>query len=156
METTLTAMAQYHISEVELIYKSKVKAKERPQVIHSKDVYEIFKQSWDENKIDFVEQFKVMLLNRSNRVLGIYEVSTGGITGTVADPRVILAAALKANAVSIALAHNHPSGDLKPSRQDEALTQKIKNAGSFLDILVLDHVILSTESYYSFADEGLL
>jgi len=156
METTLTAMAQYQISEVELIYKSKVKAKERPQVIHSKDVYEIFKQSWDENKIDFVEQFKVMLLNRSNRVLGIYEVSTGGITGTVADPRVILAAALKANAVSIALAHNHPSGDLKPSRQDEALTQKIKNAGSFLDILVLDHVILSTESYYSFADEGLL
>ena len=156
METTLTAMAQYQISEVELIYKSKVKAKERPQVIHSKDVYEIFKQSWDENKIDFVEQFKVMLLNRSNRVLGIYEVSTGGITGTVADPRVILAAALKANAVSIALAHNHPSGDLKPSRQDEALTQKIKNAGIFLDILVLDHVILSTESYYSFADEGLL
>ena len=156
METTLTAMAQYQISEVELIYKSKVKAKERPQVIHSKDLYEIFKQSWDENKIDFVEQFKVMLLNRSNRVLGIYEVSTGGITGTVADPRVILAAALKANAVSIALAHNHPSGDLKPSRQDEALTQKIKNAGSFLDILVLDHVILSTESYYSFADEGLL
>src|SRR4029079_9057506 len=116
----------------------------------------IFKQSWDENKIDFVEQFKVMLLNRSNRVLGIYKVSTGGITTTVADPRVILAAALKANAVSIALAHNHPSGDLKPSRQDEALTQKIKNAGSFLDILVLDHVILSTESYYSFADEGLL
>ena len=156
METTLTAMAQYQISEVELIYKSKVKAKERPQVIHSKDVYEIFKQSWDENKIDFVEQFKVMLLNRSNRVLGIYEVSTGGITGTVADPRVIITAALKANAVSIALAHNHPSGDLKPSRQDEALTQKIKNAGSFLDILVLDHVILSTESYYSFADEGLL
>ena len=89
METTLTAMAQYQISEVELIYKSKVKAKERPQVIHSKDVYEIFKQSWDENKIDFVEQFKVMLLNRSNRVLGIYEVSTDGLTGTIADPRII-------------------------------------------------------------------
>ena len=156
METTLTAMAQYQVAEVELIYKSKVKASERPQVIHSKDVYQIFKQSWDENKMDFVEQFKIMLLNRSNRVLGIYEVSTGGITGTVADPRVILTAALKANAVSIALAHNHPSGDLKPSRQDEALTQKIKNAASFLDILVLDHVILSTESYYSFADEGLL
>jgi DNA repair protein RadC len=156
METTLTAMEMYEVAEVELIYKSKVKASKRPQILHSRDIYEVFKQCWDENKIDFVEQFKVMLLNRSNRVLGIYEVSTGGITGTVADPRVILAAALKANAVSIALAHNHPSGDLKPSRQDEALTQKIKNAGSFLDILVLDHVILSTESYYSFADQGLL
>src|SRR6187551_365 len=156
METTLTAMAQYHVAEVELIYKSKVKASERPQVIHSKDVYEIFKQSWDENKIDFIEQFKIMLLNRSNRVLGIYEVSTGGITGTVADPRVIITAALKANAVSIALAHNHPSGSIRPSRQDEELTQKIRNAATFLDIKVIDHVIITTESYYSFADEGLL
>ena len=156
METTLTAMEQYQVAEVELIYKSKVKASDRPKVIHSKDVYEIFKQSWDKNKIDFIEQFKIMLLNRSNRVLGIYEVSTGGITGTVADPRVILTAALKANAVSIALAHNHPSGSVKPSIQDETLTTKIKNAGQFLDIKVIDHVIITTESYFSFADEGLL
>src|SRR6476659_4535718 len=133
METTLTAIEQYQVTEVELIYKTKVKASKRSQILHSRDIYEVFIQSWDKNKIDFVEQFKVMLLNRSNRVLGIYEVSTGGITGTVADPRVILAAALKANAVSIALAHNHPSGDLKPSRQDEALTQKIKNARSTFD-----------------------
>ncbi|SRR6266496_4305434 len=156
METTLTAMEQYQVAEVELIYKSKVKASDRPKVIHSKDVYEIFKQSWDENKIDLVEQFKIMLLNRSNRVLAIYEVSTGGITGTVADPRIIFTAALKANAVSIALAHNHPSGDLKPSRQDEALTEKIRNAGLFLDIKVIDHIIISSESYFSFANEGLL
>ena len=156
METTLTAIEQYQVTEVELIYKTKVKASKRSQILHSRDIYEVFIQSWDKNKIDFVEQFKIMLLNRSNRLLGIYEVSTGGLTGTIADPRIIFTAALKANAVSIALAHNHPSGDLKPSRQDEALTQKIKNAGSFLDILVLDHVILSTESYYSFADEGLL
>ena len=156
METTLTVMEQYQVAEIELVYKSKVKASERPQVLHSRDVYEIFKQSWDENKIDFVEQFKIMLLNRSNRVLAIYEVSIGGITGTVADPRVIFTAALKGNAVSIALAHNHPSGDIKPSRQDEALTEKIKNAGLFLDIKVLDHVIITNERYYSFADEGLL
>ena len=156
METTLTVMEQYQVAEIELVYKSKVKASERPQVLHSRDVYEIFKQSWDENKIDFIEQFKIMLLNRSNRVLAIYEVSIGGITGTVADPRVIFTAALKGNAVSIALAHNHPSGDIKPSRQDEALTEKIKNAGLFLDIKVLDHVIITNERYYSFADEGLL
>ncbi len=156
METTLTAMVQYQVAEIELVYKSKVKASQRPQVLHSKDVYEIFKQSWDENKIDFVEQFKIMLLNRSNRVLAIYEVSTGGITGTVADPRIIFTAALKLNSVAIALCHNHPSGELKPSRQDEALTEKIRNAGLFLDIKVIDHVIISGESYYSFADEGLL
>src|SRR6266540_5285092 len=105
METTMTALEQYQVAEVELVYRSKVKASARPRVLTSRDVYEIFKQSWDENKIDFIEQFKIMLLNRSNRVLAIYEVSTGGITGTVADPRVIFTAALKANAVSIALCH---------------------------------------------------
>src|SRR6266542_585100 len=156
METTLTALEQYQVAQGELVYRSKVKATARPRVLTSRDVYEIFKQSWDENKIDFIEQFKIMLLNRSNRVLAIYEVSIGGITGTVADPRVIFAAALKGNAVSLALAHNHPSGELKPSRQDEMLTTKIKNAGDFLDIKVIDHLIISTESYFSFSDEGLL
>jgi len=133
-----------------------VKAANRPHVSTSRDLYEIFKQSWDENKIEFVEQFKVMLLNRSNKVLAIYAISTGGITGTVADPRLIYVAALKANAVSIALAHNHPSGDIKPSFQDQALTDKIKTAGVFLDIKLLGHVIVTNERYFSFADEGHL
>jgi DNA repair protein RadC len=156
METTLTAIEQYHVAEVELIYKTKVKASQRPQIRSSKDAYEILKQSWDENKIDLLEQFKIILLNRSNKVLGIYELSQGGITGTVADPRLIVAAALKANAVSLMLAHNHPSGGVKPSRQDEELTEKIKHGARFLDIQVLDHIILSNETYFSFADEGLL
>jgi len=156
METTLTVMEQYQVAEVELVYKTKVKASDRPQVFHSKDIFQIFIKSWDKNKIDLLEQFKIMLLSRSNKVLGIYEVSSGGITGTVADPRLIFAAALKANAVSIVLAHNHPSGSLKPSYQDEALTAKIKNAGLFLDIHVLDHLVISSETYFSFADEGLI
>jgi DNA repair protein RadC len=156
METTLTAMAQYQVAEIQLIYKSKVKASERPQIRHSKDAYEILKQTWDENKIDFIEQFKIILLNRSNKVLGIYEVSQGGITGTVADPRLIIVAALKTNAVALMLAHNHPSGSVKPSRQDEDLTSKIKEGAKFLDIQVLDHIIVSSEGYFSFADEGLL
>lgn len=156
METTLTAMEQYKVAEVELIYKSKVKASERPQIRHSKDAYELLKQSWDENKIDLLEQFKIILLNRSNKVLGIYEVSQGGITGTVADPRLIVAAALKANAVSLMLAHNHPSGSVKPSRQDEELTSKIREGAKFLDIQVLDHLVITAESYFSFADKGLL
>jgi DNA repair protein RadC len=89
-------------------------------------------------------------------VICIHNVSSGGVTGTVADPKLIFMAALRVNAVSIILCHNHPSGSLKPSRADEELTQKIKGAGNFLDIKVLDHVILTAESYFSFADEGLL
>ena len=83
-------------------------------------------------------------------------VSEGGITGTVADPRIILKKALEQNAVSIILCHNHPSGNLRPSRADEELTVKIKGAAHFLDIRVLDHIIVSDDGYYSFADEGLL
>jgi DNA repair protein RadC len=83
-------------------------------------------------------------------------VSEGGITGTVADPRLILKKALAYNAVSIILCHNHPSGNLKPSKADEMLTKKIKEAAALLDIKVLDHIIVSTEGYFSFADEGLL
>ncbi len=99
---------------------------------------------------------KVLLLNRANKVLGVYEVSTGGISGTVADPRLIFVAALKANACSLIISHNHPSGNLKPSRHDEELTAKIKQAGEFLDIKLLDHLIVTPEAYYSFGDEGIL
>jgi len=143
-------------SEVELIYKSKVKASERPTIQSSNDAYQILLKSWDEGKIEYVEQFAILLLNRANKVLGVYKVSSGGVTGTVADPKQIFTAALKANACSLVLSHNHPSGALKPSRQDEELTRKIKEAGSYLDIKVLDHLIVTNESYYSFADEGLL
>lgn len=144
------------VAEVELVYKSKVKASERPGIASSKDAYDILVAIWDEGKMDLVEQFKVLFLNRANKVLCIYNLSSGGITGTVADPRLIYSAALKVNAVSLVLCHNHPSGALRPSRQDEELTQKIKGVGAFLDMKVLDHLIVSSEGYYSFADEGLL
>ena len=144
------------VSEVELVYKSKVKATERPRVKSSKEVYELLLKSWDESKIEYVEQFKILLLNRANRVLGIFEASTGGLTGTIADPRIIFTAALKVNATSIILAHNHPSGNTKPSRADQEQTKKIKEGGHLLEIEVLDHLIISTEGYYSFADEGIL
>ncbi len=156
METLLNQIALNEIAEVELIYKSKIKASQRPQIRTSKDTADLLKQSWDENKIDFIEQFKVMFLNRGNKVLGILEVSTGGVTGTVADPKIVFVAALKANACNIIISHNHPSGNLKPSLQDEQLTQKIKHAGQFLDIKLFDHIIVTSEGYYSFADEGLI
>ena len=106
--------------------------------------------------MEFVEQFKVLLLNRANKVIGLLNVSTGGVSGTVADPKIIYVAALKANACGVLISHNHPSGSLKPSRVDEKLTQKIKHAGSFLDIKLLDHLISSEEACFSFADERLL
>lgn len=156
MESIMEVSALYEVAEVELIYKSKVKASKRPKIVSSKDAYRILLETWNENKMEFVEQFKVLFLNRDNKVLGIFEVSTGGVSGTVADPKVIFVAALKANACAIVISHNHPSGNLKPSRQDEELTQKIKLAGQFLDIKVMDHLIVTFEGYYSFADEGLL
>ena len=156
MESTLNPSALYQVAEIELIYKTKVKASERPQIKASADAYEVLKGSWDENKIEFVEQFKIVLLNRANKVLGIYELSTGGISGTVADIRLIFAAALKSNASSIVLAHNHPSSNTKPSEADIQLTRKIKEAGKLLDIKVIDHIIVTNESYYSFSDEGVI
>jgi len=102
------------------------------------------------------EVFAVLFLNRSNKINHFQIISEGGITGTVADPRIILKKALEEDAVSIILCHNHPSGSLKPSKADEELTYKIKEAAKYFDIKVLDHLIVSDDGYYSFADEGLL
>ena len=102
------------------------------------------------------EVFAVVFLNRANKINHFEIMSEGGITGTVADPRIILRKALEENAVSIILCHNHPSGNLKPSRADEDLTIKIKEAARYLDIKVMDHVIVSEEGYFSFADEGMI
>ena len=102
------------------------------------------------------EVFAVLFLNRANKINHFEIVSEGGITGTVADPRIILRRALEEDAVGLILCHNHPSGSLKPSRADEQLTAKIKEAAGYLDIRVLDHIIVSEEGYYSFADEGLI
>jgi DNA repair protein RadC len=146
----------YQVSEINIRYRPIFKASERPQVSTSQEVYSILYNNWDLNKIQLQEQFKILLLNRANRVIGIYEVSSGGMSGTVADPKLIFSTALKAGASSIILSHNHPSGNLKPSQADSALTQKIINAGSFLDIAVLDHIIITSEGYFSFQDEGIL
>ncbi|MEO7532140.1 MAG: DNA repair protein RadC [Sediminibacterium sp.] len=102
------------------------------------------------------EVFAVVFLNRGNKVTHIEIISEGGITGTIADPRIILKKALEHNATALILCHNHPSGNTRPSKADEAVTQKIKQAASLLDIQIMDHVIVSNEGYFSFADEGLL
>lgn len=148
---------QLNIAEVSLIYKSKVKASDRKKISSSRDAYQAFLDSWNTDTIEFLEEFKILLMNRSNSVLGILEISKGGISGTVSDVRVIFVAALKGNASGIICAHNHPSGNLNPSDSDTRLTQKLKEAGNLMDIQLLDHLIISTEGdYFSYADNGTL
>lgn len=156
MAISKNQISLYQVSEINLSYQPKFKASERPQITSSKDAYDVLYNNWDLGKIQMLEQFKIILLNRGNKVIGIFQVSSGGIAGTVADPKLIFAVALKACASSIVLSHNHPSGNLKPSPQDIELTKKITTAGSYLDISVLDHVIITNDSYYSFADEGMI
>lgn len=146
----------FAVSEVELVYRSKVSPSDRPYVSTIRSAYDILITAWDANKIEMVEQCYVLLLNRNNRCIGIANIGTGGITGCVVDPKIVFATALKANATSIILAHNHPSGNLKPSNADIALTQKIREAGKFLDMRVIDHMIVTPRGYYSFAEDGLL
>ncbi|UCS94362.1 JAB domain-containing protein [Echinicola marina] len=151
-----TSKNQWKAAEVKLTYRNKVKASERSKIGSSKDAYKLLLKNWDKDQIEFVEEFKVILLNSANQVLGIFNASVGGRSGTMADPRVIFAVALKTAANAIILAHNHPSGSLKKSKPDKSLTDKLAAAGSFLDISVLDHLIITREGYYSFADNGEL
>lgn len=127
--------------------------KKKQKVTSSKDIADFLKAQFQYHT---KEVFVVIFLNQGNKILHHEIISEGGITGTVADPRIILQKALEHNATAIILSHNHPSGNLKPSRQDELLTDKIKHAAAYFDIKVADHIIVSNEGYFSFADEGLL
>ena len=146
----------WEVAEIQLSYKPKVKASQRPTVTNAADAYEVFRKYWNEDKIEFVEDFNVMILNRARRVLGIFNASSGGRSGTVADPKVVFAGAIARAACSIIVAHNHPSGNTTPSEMDLRLTRKLKQGGELLDIPVLDHIIMSSEGYTSLANEGLM
>jgi DNA repair protein RadC len=151
--------ASFHfneVAEITLAYRPKIKASQRPRVTCSREVHEVLRSFWNTDALEYIEQFQVMLLSRANRVLGISTISTGGTAGTVVDAKVVFGAALKANASSIILSHNHPSGNLLPSEQDKRLTRRLVEIGRALDLPVVDHVILSSEGYFSFADEGEL
>ena len=145
------------VSEVKLTYSTKVKASERVSITSPDDLYKFLVDFvFDPETIELRESFKIILLNRANKVLGISSLFEGGISGTVADVRMIMQTALLSNASSIIVAHNHPSGQLKTSNADRQITRKIKEAGVFLDITLLDHFIVTTDGYYSFANEGIL
>lgn len=126
------------------------------KIVSSEDVYKYLLPTYKEGTICYKEYFKVLFLNQANQVLGYTLISEGGITETCADVRVILQAALLTNSVAIILAHNHPSGNLRPSRQDMEITKQVKDAARLMRITVIDHLILTDAGYYSFADEGQL
>ncbi len=148
------------VGEVDLIYKRK-HATGNPtscKITCSRDAEQILRSSYTYGQIEHREFFRVLLLSKKNLVLGVVEISSGGLAGTVADPKMVFQSALLANASSIILCHNHPSGNKRPSEADIELTKKMKNAGQFLELPVLDHVILSHEEneFFSFADDGIL
>jgi DNA repair protein RadC len=145
------------VNEIKVSYKERITSPFWLKINSSKDVAKMLLGTWDKDTIEVYESFKVILLNNANKVKGIYHVSNGGITGTLVDLRILFAVVLKSLAVAIIITHNHPSGTLKVSAADKAITQKIKKAAELLDIKLLDHVIIVPDgNYYSFADEGIL
>lgn len=146
----------FNLAEIEISYKPKFKPVERPQIDSANKAYNLLINNWDLNKIELVEEFKIILLNRRNRVLGMVNISQGGMSGTIADPKIIFAVALKACASGIILSHSHPSGESSPSEADIRLTRKLAEAGKLLDLQILDHIIVCSDGYYSFMDEGMM
>lgn len=146
----------YQVAEVELVYKNKVSPRDRIKISNSRDAYNILHQAWDHNKIELLEQFKILLLNRANCCLGIADIGKGGTAHCPADPKIILVTALKANASAVILAHNHPSGNLKASDSDIAVTKNICKASELLGLAICDHIILTAHGYSSMGDDRLL
>jgi len=143
-----------NVAEIQLSYRPT--SRSSSVLSSAQDAYEELLKWFPEDTLSLQERFVVLYLNRANHVLGAFLASTGGITGTVADPRLIMSVALRTAAVGIIIGHNHPSGNLKPSRADELLTSKIREASYFLDINLIDHIIISTNGYFSFADQSML
>jgi DNA repair protein RadC len=148
-------LIQQQVAEIEITYKNSVRPSERLKITSSKDAFELLKSLWSD-KIEYVEEFYVLLSNKANKVLGITKISEGGTSGCLVDPKRIFQTALKSNASGIILSHNHPSGNLQPSEADCKITRKVKEIGYLLEISALDHLIVSLDGYYSFADEGSL
>lgn len=146
----------FKVAEVQLSYRPHFRPQERPKINSANDAYKIFKENWNLELINFLEEFKVILLNRANRVIGLVDLSMGGSAGTVVDPKIVFVAAIKASAASIILCHNHPSGNLKPSSADINITRKLVDGGRLLEITVHDHLIINEEKYFSMAEEGFM
>lgn len=148
--------SQFQASEIEITYRNKTPYHERVHVDASRIADKLFRSIWNSGKIELVEQFKIMLLDNRCNCLGISHISSGGINYCFADPKLIFGTALKAHASKLILAHNHPSGITYPSEADKAMTTRIIEGAKLLELSVLDHLILTRDGYYSFADNGLI
>lgn len=153
---SLEKNGEWQVSEVELVYRSSRGIEASPKVTSSKEVYNVFLAHWDMQKIEFVEQAKIMMLNRSNKVIGIYDLASGGLDFVAIDIRMIFCCALLTKASAVIFAHNHPSGKLYPSEEDLRMTRKIKEAGKLIEIPLLDSVIVTLNGYVSLSDKGLM
>ena len=140
------------ISEIELKYSPSILKQKRIKITNSQSAYKAFLTNWYMDTIELYEEFKVLLLNRANEVLGIHSLSKGGISGTIVDLKLLFAVVLKSASSSIILAHNHPSGNLKPSEADKALNNKINKVAGYLDIYVWDNLVITKDGYFSYAD----
>ncbi|WP_278352871.1 JAB domain-containing protein [Chryseobacterium gleum] len=146
-------MENHQVSEIQVSYFPNI----IDTIISTSEVsYKVALNNWNLDTIEMFEEAKVMFLNNALKVIGIYSLSKGGISSSVVDIRLILSIALKSISTHIILIHNHPSASLAPSKADMDVTSKLKTACGFLEIKLLDHLIINKESYYSFADEGLL
>jgi DNA repair protein RadC len=149
-------LEQIPIAQIKLQYHKEVAPKDRLKILSSKQVPEILRALWNYDTLELQESFKILYLNNYNQIIGLYPHSQGSINGTLVDIRLILAAALQCGAVGMIIAHNHPSSNTNPSESDKQLTKKIKQATVVMDINLLDHIILTKDDYYSFADDGQL
>jgi len=143
-----------NVAEIAVSYKPK--NSENPVISTSHEAYKVFLDFFPPETLSLQERFVAMYLNRSNKVIGVYHMSTGGITGTVVDVRLLLSVALKTAATGIIIGHNHPSNNLQPSNTDKQLTSKIKEGCSLLDLQLLDHLIITSVGYLSFSEQGHL
>ena len=140
------------IAEIQVSYSNS--NKDTIKIRSSKDSYDVIINSWNADTLQLQEEFKVILLNRSNTVLGIYPLSRGGVSGTIIDMKLLFSVALKCISSSMIIVHNHPSGSLTPSNADIQCTRRIKEVCKLLDITLLDHIIIAKNGYFSFCDEG--
>lgn len=146
----------FNVAEIKVSYQPKYNACDRPKISQSKDAYDVLISNWDRDKLQLCEQCYILLLNRANNVIGMREISSGGFGMTVVDPKMIFSIALKGCASGLLLSHSHPSGNLRPSQADLAITRRLVEAGKLLDLEVLDHLIITSNGYYSFGDDGLI
>lgn len=150
-------VTEHTVHELEIVYKPGNYKMDGEKLISSTSAVKLLKQAFNPNTIQCQEEFIVLYLDQENKLKGVYKMSRGGITATVADVRLILSVALKCLATGIILSHNHPSGNLLPSENDRVLTRKLKDACRLLDVTLLDHIIVTAHGgYYSFADEGVM